>query len=481
MGGICLMKVNSGWNYRPYQPLNHLKTAFKPYICRLAPFRTGTEVQLLDNGCPGAKHIVKVRPRGTPEPWQSMTVEGPTCIVDGLVSGIDYEIVAEREGEPEQCSKLRLFRTGEYPGRVVNYLHPDDNQYAFSGNMLGNPCIVKLPSGTLLSSMDLFTGQAPQNLELIFRSKDGGKTWEYVTDLFPCYWGTLFLHRGVLYILATATEFGDILVGASYDEGETWTRPVRLFPGSGMFKRAGWQRQPMPILNYGGKLMTSIEYGSWWESDLFGIHTLWVDEDADLLDPASWNVSEGTHFDKSWSGSPKGGNPALLEGNLYVDRRGKVINLLRMSIAGSCDPDFGLACILELDMDNLDAAPKFNSIIEMPTGSNSKTYILYDPVSDKYWGIGNYVNNPKTPSMRSIAALVVSDDGYDWRIAKILFDYSNMDAHAAGMQYHHFIIEGNDLLWLSRTAFNNPRNFHDSNCQTFHIIENFRDMDRQGH
>ena len=471
------MKANPHWSYRPYRPLNHMDAAFKPYICRLAPFKTGTEVQLLDNGSPDCRHVVKVRPKGTLEPWQQIAVEGKTCVVDGLTPWMDYEIIAEREDDPAQHSEPRLFRTGEYPGRMVNYLHPKDSIYSFSGSTLCNPCIVKAPSGALISCMDIYENQAPQNLELICRSRDRGETWEYVADLFPCMWGTLFFHRGVLYMLATSTENGDLLIGASYDEGETWTRPVMLFPGSGMWKRAGWQRQPMPMLEYQGKLMTSIEYGCWSEPDIFGIHTLWIDCDADLLDPQSWNMSKGTHYDKFWPNSPKGGNPALLEGNLYVDRRGKVVNLLRMQINNS-DPAYGYACYLELDMEDLDAAPQFNSIRKMPTGANTKTYVLYDKISDKYWAIGNLVTDPEKPAMRNVVALLASDDGYDWRIAKVLYDLSAYSHEEVGMQYHQFIIDGDDILWVSRTAFNQARSFHDSNCQTFHPILNFRDLDK---
>lgn len=470
------MKPNPNWSYRPYAPLNHLTDAQNPYICRLAPFRTGTEVQLFDNSCPEAKHILKVRPMGTLEDWRVYSVDGSTITINGLTAWMDYEIIAERADDPAAHSALRFFRTGDYPGRVVNYLHPKDNLYAFAGKTLCNPCIVKMPSGTLVTCMDVFAGGAPQNLEIICRSHDRGKTWEYVTDLFPCMWGTIFLHRGVLYMLATTTENGDLLIGASYDEGATWTKPVMIFPGSGSWQRAGWQRQPMPFIEYQGKLMTSIEYGCWQEGDLFGIHTLYIDVDADLLNAQNWNISAGTHYDKAWPNSPKGGNPALLEGNLYVDRRGKVVNLLRMQI-NSCSPSFGYACYLELDENDLDAAPKFNSIREMPTGANTKTYVSYDPVSDKYWAIGNLVTDPNFPSMRNVVALLVSDDGYDWRIVKTLADYSKLNPAEVGMQYHQFIFDGDDILWLSRTAFNQARNYHDSNCQTFHIIENFRALD----
>lgn len=44
------------------------------------------------------------------------------------------------------------------------------------------------------------------------------------------------------------------------------------------------------------------------------------------------------------------------------------------------------------------------------------------------------------------------------------------------MQYPDMIIDGDDMLWVQRTAMNNARNFHDSNYITFHRLENFRSM-----
>lgn len=470
------MKGCSTWSYRPYRPLNHMESSFKPYICRLAPYINGTEVQILDNGAPDSAHLLKIRPMGTLEEWRVVPMSGSTTTINDLVPWMDYEIICERANDPAACSELRFVRTGAYPGRIVNYLHPKDDLYAFSGHTLCNPCIVKMPSGTIVSCMDIYEHRAPQNCELIFRSYDRGATWEYVCDLFPCMWGTIFEHKGVLYMLATATENGDLLIGASYDEGTTWTKPVMIFPGSGLWSFAGWQRQPMPVIEYKGKLMTSIEYGCWNEPDLFGIHTLWINADADPLIAENWNVSVGTHYDKNWANSPRGGNPALLEGNLFVTPDGRVINLLRMQISNS-DPAYGCACYLEVDMEDIDAAPKFDSIQEMPTGANTKTYVQYDAVSRKYWAIGNLVTDPSKPAMRNVVGLLVSDNGFDWRTVKILFDYSKLKSEEVGMQYHQFIIDGNDILWVSRTAFNQAHNYHDSNCQTFHIIADFRKLD----
>ncbi|MBQ7223989.1 MAG: hypothetical protein IJX06_00300 [Clostridia bacterium] len=113
----------------------------------------------------------------------------------------------------EEKSAVRLERTGKTVGYVVNYLHPDDTYYDFSGKYLCLPSLVRHPDGFWLASMDLFKGGYPQNLTLIFRSDDDGKIWNYVSELFPCFWGKTFIHNGELYMLSVNTEYGDLLIG----------------------------------------------------------------------------------------------------------------------------------------------------------------------------------------------------------------------------------------------------------------------------
>jgi len=465
-----MLKGATGWHYRPFLPEDRAHERDRPTICRLAPFETGFEVEVLGEG----PHTLHIRPKSTQEPWKIIDMAGPTAVINGLEPDTDYELFAARENDAGQRSRLRYVRTGFYPDRVVNYLHPRDDAYAFSGRYLCSPTLVRTPSGALVAGMDVFEGGGPQNLTLLFRSEDDGATWRYLCELFPAYWGALFTHRGALYLLGTSTENGHVLIGASYDEGSTWTKPTLLFAG-GCPKSCGWQRQPLPIITHNGKIVTSIDYGSWGSPTKYGAATLFAPEDADLLDPTSWTISDITYYNKDWPGSPEGDGITLLEGSVYEAGDGRLINLLRMQI-NNASPSYGKACLLELDPSHLERAPKFLKIIDMPTGANSRTHVLRDPAGGKYWGIGNLVTDPEIPCMRSVMALTVSDDGCNWRVAKILLDYSYLSSKDVGFQYASFIFDGEDILYVTRTAFNGAHNFHDANCQTFGRVKNFRDL-----
>ena len=55
--------------------------------------------------------------------------------------------------------------------------------------------------------------------------------------------------------------------------------------------------------------------------------------------------------------------------------------------------------------------------------------------------------------------------------------YNHVDSpQLIGFQYVDFIIEGDDLLYLCRTAINGAHNFHDANYSTFHRIRCFRSL-----
>ena len=463
------MKAQNNWGYQPYCRLTELDKAHKPYICRLAPHENGFAFEWYDRGAPDTDHLLLYRPYGSAEPMAKLPVHGREMAVNGLTADTDYEFLLRRADGSAQ-SKLRIVRTGVYPGTVINYLHPQDDAYATSGRYLCSPSIVKLPAGALLASMDVYAAGAPQNLTLIFRSEDGGQTWHYVTDLMPCFWGKLFWHRGALYMLGCSTEYGDLLIGRSDDEGCTWSAPVPLFRGGR--GDVGMHKAPMPVVEHEGKLYTCAEYGAWKaEANYHADCMLSIDADADLLDPENWRMTEPVYYDPSWPGAVDGPCPGCIEGNAVVAPNGTICDYLRIDHANA-KPSFGKAVILERV--DADAPMKLRRIVDCPIGSNSKFQLRHDPATGAYLAIGSEVVNPATPRQRTVLSLCVSRDFETWKVVHRLLDRRQDDPQATGFQYTDWQFDGEDLIVVCRTAINGAHNYHDSNCITFHRVKQFR-------
>ena len=450
------MKAHTQWSYRPYRPILWEKRF--PFICRLVPDETGVYLDWLGDGC----QRVYWRKRGEEE-FFSCPGENGSCRISGLEPDTDYEI---RVGEGE----LRLARTGSYPGTVVNYVHPEDNVYAFSGHALCSPSMVRAPQGHLLSSMDLFSSRAPQNLSLIFRSDDDGATWRYVCDLFPCFWGRLFVQRGRLFIIAVSTEFGDLLIGESKDGGNTWGNPTVLLRGGCKREEDGAHRNPQPVVEHNGRLWFSLEWG---HSPYAGLHGS-VPADADPMDAENWLFSEPVKMDPAWTGEPGITSTAILEGCMTVCPDGRLRNIYRYQLIGNT-PSYGLAVVMDVNEADPEAPETFCRMMSFP-GNHSKFMIKPVPGEELYLSIVSRILGPGCEGNRNLLSLVSSRDLEKWELVCDLLDHRNDDPKLVGFQYVDFFFEGDDLLWLCRTAINGARNFHDANCQTFHRIKNYKDI-----
>ena len=211
------------WDERPH--LYPFEDPNAVSICRLAPGETTLDLEWLDARKEGV-YLLEWRAMFANDPWQTREVRGYEARIDGLTPWREYEVRVRRTDGGDAPS--RYFRAAPIQGTVINYLHPHDDRYMFSGHALCSPSLVKLPSGRLLASMDVYEGRGPQNLSLLFRSDDRGATWHYVCDLYPLFWGNLFVHRGRLYMMGCSTEFGDVVIGASDDEGEHNTKFISL-------------------------------------------------------------------------------------------------------------------------------------------------------------------------------------------------------------------------------------------------------------
>ncbi len=460
------MKGCNTWSYAPYQPL--LRSIGDIYVCRVAPSADSIHLEWLYDE--GEDFAIYCRKRDDTDFSLCGTTREKSFDIVGLESENDYEFYVTC-GDAK--SRVRLARCAETVGTVVNYLHPDDNCYAFSGRALCSPSLVRHPDGHLLASMDVFSGGHPQNLTLIFRSDDDGKTWHYSCELMPCFWGKMFIHKGELYMLSVSTEYGDLLIGKSTDGGKTFSAPITLLRGSnGKNGFPGVHKNPQPVVNYNGRLYNTLEWGTWGltrEKDYY--HAAMVmscDENADLLDPESWHFTPPVKYDPNWEGVAEDGDRGTIEGTICTLPDGKLYNVMRYQTKNEKK-------ILAFRIpDDPDAPIEYSHAINFD-GNLSKFMIKFDPISNKYFSIiSRRIDDPVTA--RNLLSLVCSTDVENWQLVCDLIDKRYDDPQMVGFQYIDFEIEGEDIVYLSRTAMNNAKNYHDANYSTFHRIVDFRKM-----
>lgn len=457
------MRGYSYWSYRPYKPL--LFDSGDIYICRIAPQQNSIHVEWLKNG---EKYRIYLRKKG--EGQFSLIGETVKTEYDltQLETETDYEFYVQSDIKK---SRIRLARTGRSVGTVVNYLHPDDGVYQFSGSYLCSPSLVRHPDGFLLASMDVYEGGHPQNLTLVFRSDDDGKTWHYVSELMPCFWGKMFVHNNELYMLSCSTEYGDLLIGKSVDGGKTFSAPVVLLRGSnGKAGNEGFHKNPQNVMIYDGRIYETLEWGCWANKDY--CHAAMVmscSVDKDLLVPENWSFSEPVKFNPC---APEISDLPLctmtIEGTLTVSPDGKLLNIMRFG-------KFGKGLAYEVNTSDFEAPLTYRGLINFPANF-SKFMIKYDSVSKKYYSVATRLYDGCSSSARNYLVLMSSDNLTDWEDVCVLYDYRECDVKKVGFQYVDFEIEGDDIIFLCRTALNNAHSFHDSNYSTFDRIRNFRSL-----
>jgi hypothetical protein len=447
--------------------VRRLTVPYEIHICRIAPSVTSVVFEWFDISRGEGSYTVHYK-KTSDDRYMSFETDNSAAALTGLETGADYEFYVTGGS---RRSRIRLARTGYVPGITVNYLHPGDEAFSFSGRSLCSPSIIKHPDGFLMASMDVFGGAMPQNLSFVYRSDDGGETWYYVCDLFPCFWGKLFIHRGEIYMLAMSTEYGDILIGR-YD-GKDFCLPTVIARGSCSARESGFHHAPMPVTEHAGRLWTAVEYGAW----SVGTHAMTMlsaDAEGDLLDASIWTIAEPLPYNPDWQGTVEGESAGCIEGSAVVSPDGELYNILRYQTNG-CIPSYGKAMVLRVDTSEPEKRLAFSRVIDFP-GNLSKFDILYDPQSAKYWTICSRIIDASHAGARNLLSLASSDNLFDWEVNCDLLDYRDSDSKKTGFQYVSFVFDGDDLLYLCRTAHNGARNFHDANHSTFHRIKNFRKL-----
>lgn len=457
------MRGNSKINHKPYFPPTFFGEEKKPYICRIAPFEDGFEFEWFDKS-PANAHTLYYGKRGSEEK-NAVAISDSVVHVAQLEANCDYEFYIE--SEDGRRSNLRLVRTAKPPAdtTVINYLHPEDGQYDFSGNYLCSPSIARVKSGRLIASMDVYGERTAQNLIIMFYSDDDGAHWHYLTDLYPFYWGSLFYHHDVLYILGLTTEYGNLQIACSKDEGETWSEPVTLFFGSNsVCKYGGMHRAPMHLTSHNGRLYTSCEYGGWTLRSFLPA-TLSIDENDDPMVAENWVRSDFLPFDGEWKKAAADGKQGdTIEGNLVLAPDGNLYNIMRWRV--------GSLLKLKVSVDDPEAAPEFVSIDEAPVTDSMFRIIPHE---------GEFImlTNRRTEasqkydfaSSRTVLSICKTRDLKNFTVVKDIVNQETEDPKKIGFQYPCFLKEGNRLSIIIRSAFNNANTFHDTNYMLFYRTE----------
>ena len=356
------------------------------------------------------------------------------------------------------------------PGVVVAHSPASSRIY------LGSPSLAILPGGDYVASHDLFGPGSTSDTTRVYGSRDRGATWLQQAEIKGAFWSSLFVHHGALYLMGTSRQEGDCVIRRSTDGGRTWTTPKDA--GSGrLLADAKYHCAPVPVVVQGGRLWRAMEDimgpGGWGHN--FRAFMMSVPVEADLLEAKNWTCSNRLGRDPAWLEARFGG---WLEGNAVVAPDGGIVNILRVDFRAGREK----VAIQHVSQDGKGLAfDPTNGFVDFPGGCKKFT-IRQDPASKRYWALANFVpdrhrqHNPERA--RNTLALICSDDLRQWTVRSIVLYHPDPERHA--FQYADWQFDGDDLVAVSRTAFDDAEggayNGHDANFITFHRIARFREL-----
>jgi len=361
----------------------------------------------------------------------------------------------------EESADLRV------PGVVVAH------SPASSGIYIGSAGIAVLSNGVYLAKHDEFGPTSTEHTSAItrvFRSTDRGQTWSPLSTIDGLFWSNIFEHRGNVYMIGTHHHNGPLVVYKSTDGGTTWSTPRD--DKSGLIRPGKWHTAPVPVVVHDGRLWRAMEDGDgpdcW--GPMYRPHVLSIPVTGDLLDASQWTITNTIERDGGWLG---GTFWCVLEGNAVLDRAGVIRNMLRSNL-----DDTAAVATVSRDGQSLAIDPTFDRA-SLP-GSSKKLLIRWDGKAQLYWALSNPSlsgDDGQLPTtVRNTLALYSSPDLREWTLCCVLLHHPDSQKHA--FQYPDFVIEGDDLLVASRTAFDDglggAHRAHDANYLTFHRFRNFR-------
>ena len=375
------------------------------------------------------------------------------------------------------CTSLQLSgQTLKVPGVVVNHIP------ASTKTFIGSPSICILPNGDYIASHDHFgpaTSEHSEALSAVFKSTNRGKSWIKISEIHGQFWSNLFVHHDVLYIMGTWKHHGNLVIRRSFDGGNIWTEPKN--GANGLLLEGEYHTAPMPMIVHNGRIWRAVENAKS-ESEKWGIRysamAISAPLDSDLLKASNWTATNFLTHNPSYLEGKFGG---WIEGNVVVKPDGKLVDILRVATS---EKGRELAATVNISEDGLTAS--FDPSVGFMdfVGGAKKFSIRFDEKSKRYWTICNMTTpelaDRDAGSVRNTLVIKSSSDLKSWAIHRVLLHHPDVLKH--GFQYVDWQFDGKDIIFLSRTAwddeFGGADNFHNANYLTFHRIKNFRKLQR---
>ncbi len=355
-----------------------------------------------------------------------------------------------------------------------------------SGLCFGSPAIEVAQDGALLASHDFYysrdfdggASETPRRGSFLYRSEDGGASWRKV-DCVGVYWGAFFKAGSSVFILGCDRPFGNIVISESEDCGRSWSAPSVLFKGGKDEEAPNYHSSPGSVAIAGGRVFKAFDNVAD-PAKRKGWSQLAISAPASscFLDPSSWTASNEVLLEErllpaSWGRQP--GAFEWLEGNVVEGPDGEAAVLSCIRAGGSS----GFAPMMRVSADGRELSfDPASGFVRLPVGFH-KFCVRRCPESGVYLAMGNNNTNPEWLSQRNVLSLYWSKDLLDWRHALTLVKDDSpipweRSLREIGFQYPDFRIDGEDLVYLLRTAYDGTTWFHDANQVTFHRLEGFR-------
>jgi hypothetical protein len=337
------------------------------------------------------------------------------------------------------------------------------------------PSIVRLDDGKLICTCPLWSRDDTvkrlygENSCVVLMSDDNGLIWQEVTRV-PFMAGKLLLRDNTLHFMGSSPGRKAFQIISSTNGGRDWSAPTVLRKGGAYAASTGW-------VIHQDKL--------YWAIDDFGrpsrnrqIIALSASLKSNLMQSSTWRFSGPIKH----PGIPQSFGQGRHDGGVWLEpnvirHHGKLNVIVRVRVSGKDSdakvPNVAAICTLNDHEDRLDL--QFSHYYPVP-GAQNQFHIVHDPKSDLFWMTSNAVTGEATDSWRGwgkerrFLMLHYARDGLNWFTAGCAAMW-RMETQA--FNYASLLIDGDDLLFVSRTA-EHAHNQHDNDKVTFHRIPDFR-------